>query len=197
MLARWRLMTELALRAFDERVGLIPLVTMRVVERWFGTQRGAAVTDVVVEPEGRDGPGGPIPCLGLAVVFGSIAKRFGEPARAAVEHPVGEHVTHLVVVLLQLIDGGLDAFPFGADLVGISELSPQPGSFSADLGQRTLVHLERGHEEGSLVGVRVADSSQTAGRRVKRGEPRRVLFVFDGEFSLLSRRARRIARAAG
>ncbi len=129
MLARWRLVTELALRAFDERVGLIPFVTMRVVERWFGTQRGAAVTDVVVEPEGRDRPGGPIPCLGLAIVFGSIAERVDEPARAAVEQPVGEHVSHLVVVLLQLIDGGLDAFPLGADLVGIAELSLAAGFF--------------------------------------------------------------------
>ena len=185
MLARRRLMTELALSAFDQRVGLIPLVTMRVVERWFGTKRGAAVTDVVVEPEGRDGPGGPVPCLGLAIVFGSIAKCFDEPARAAVEQPVGERVTHLVVVLLELIDGGLDAFAFGADLVGIPELSPQPGPFRADLGQRTLVHLERGHEEGSLAGVSVADSSQMAGRRVKRGEPLRVLFVLGSEFSLL------------
>ena len=185
MLARWRLLTELTLRAFDERVGLIPLVTMRVVERWFGTKRGAAVTDVVVEPEGRDGSGGPVPCLGLAVVFGSIAKGFGEPARAAVEQPVGEDIAHLVVLLLQPIDGGRDPFPFGADLIGIPELSPQPGSFSADRGQRPLVQLERGHQEGSLFGVRVADSSQTAGRQVEPGEPLRVLLVFDGEFSLL------------
>ena len=100
MLAHRRLMTELALRAFEQRVGLIPFVTMRVAERWFGTQRGAAITDVVVDPEGRDRPGGPIPRLGLAIVFGSIAKRFDEPAWAAVEQPVGEHVTHLVVIVL-------------------------------------------------------------------------------------------------
>ena len=100
VLARWRLMAELALRAFDQRVCLVPLVTMGVVERWFGSQRGAAVIDVVVEPEGRDGPGGPIPYLGLAIGFGSIAKRFGEPARAAVKLPVNEDIAHLVVVVL-------------------------------------------------------------------------------------------------
>jgi len=46
----------------------------------FGTQRPADVIDVVVEPEGRDRLCGAIPRLGLAVVFGSIAKRLA-PAR--------------------------------------------------------------------------------------------------------------------